>query len=111
MDLDHIKAHGVSTTRTAWATNPVRRVLWWLVAPYFRGTSMEIEWHRSVEGANLRQEAALTSALLRQEAVAAVDGLRQEFALTDASQRQEIAALRQEIVALPQEIMALRQEI
>ena len=45
MDLDHLATYGRSPTSTAWVTNPVRRVLWWLVAPYFRGAGGEIDRH------------------------------------------------------------------
>jgi FkbM family methyltransferase len=42
LDLSSLSAYGRSTTSTAWVTNPVRRLLWWLVAPYFRGAGMEV---------------------------------------------------------------------
>jgi FkbM family methyltransferase len=42
MDLGHLAANGRSTTWTAWATNPVRRALWWLAAPYFHGAGVEV---------------------------------------------------------------------
>jgi FkbM family methyltransferase len=42
LDLGSLSAYGRSTTSTAWATNPVRQALWWLVAPYFRRAGIEI---------------------------------------------------------------------
>ena len=49
MDLGHLATHGRSTTRTAWATNPLRRALLWLVGPYFRGAGVEIDRYVAVE--------------------------------------------------------------
>jgi FkbM family methyltransferase len=45
MDLGRLATYGRSPTWTAWVTNPIRRVLWWLVAPYFRGAGVEIDRH------------------------------------------------------------------
>ena len=51
MDLGRLAAHGQLTTRAAWSTNPVRRVLWWLIALYFRGTERELTftWRSRVQ--------------------------------------------------------------
>ncbi len=43
MDLGRIKARGISTTRKAWLTNPLRSLVWRLLVPYFEGTSVEID--------------------------------------------------------------------
>ena len=37
MDLGRIKARGISTTRKAWLTNPLRSLVWRLLVPYFKG--------------------------------------------------------------------------
>jgi FkbM family methyltransferase len=43
MDFGELVAYGRSPTGTAWLTNPVRRIGWWLVGPYFRGAGKEID--------------------------------------------------------------------
>src|SRR5258706_9098642 len=42
MDLDRIKTYGISGTRKAWITNPVRSIAWRLMLPYFQGIADEI---------------------------------------------------------------------
>ena len=42
MGFGNLAEFGRSTSRMAWATNPVRRVLWRLIAPYFRGAGVRI---------------------------------------------------------------------
>lgn len=49
MNLADLSAYGRSSTRTAWVTNPARRVVWWLIAPYFRAAGTEIDRHIAAE--------------------------------------------------------------
>jgi FkbM family methyltransferase len=42
MDLGNLSEYGVSRSSTRSVTNPVRRVIWWLISPYFRGAEARI---------------------------------------------------------------------
>lgn len=42
MNLGNLAEHGRSRSSTSWLTNPVRRILWWLIAPFFRGAEAQI---------------------------------------------------------------------
>ena len=42
MDFNTLPAYGHSTSSKAWLANPLRRLLWRLVSPYFRGAGIEI---------------------------------------------------------------------
>ena len=66
MDLSSLSVHGRSTTSTAWVTNPIRRLLWWLVAPYFRGAGNEIAAELAAQRATLLEnmEGPLRATLL-----------------------------------------------
>ena len=49
MNYGNLAKYGRSRTWSAWATNPVRRVLWWLIAPYFRGAEIEFSDRLAVD--------------------------------------------------------------
>jgi FkbM family methyltransferase len=108
MDLGRIKAHGTSTTHKAWITNPVRSLLWRLIAPYFQGFVIEIDQRQHAESNSLRQESSalrehVMSTLNSHLASARTDAsaLQQEittnFASHLASARTDASALQQEI--------------
>ncbi|GJE05544.1 MULTISPECIES: FkbM family methyltransferase [unclassified Methylobacterium] len=66
MGFGNLAEFGRSTSGMAWATNPVRRVLWWLIAPFFRGASVRITAYIAVveraTNARIDQLAATVSA-------------------------------------------------
>jgi hypothetical protein len=45
MDLKNIRTAGLSTTARGWLTNPIRRLLWKFVAPYFAESLAESAKH------------------------------------------------------------------
>lgn len=42
MDFGNLAVHGRSPTRTSMVTNPIRRLLWWMISPYFRAAGNQI---------------------------------------------------------------------
>ena len=40
MDFNSLSTYGHSASSRAWLTNPLRRLLWRLVSPYFRGAGV-----------------------------------------------------------------------
>jgi hypothetical protein len=44
MDLKNIRTAGLSTTARGWLTNPIRRLLWKFVAPYFAESAKHANW-------------------------------------------------------------------
>src|ERR1700730_2593850 len=88
MDLGRIKAHGTSTTGKAWVTNPIRSVLWKLMAPYFQGLATEIEARQRAESTSLRQEAGNDASTMREEVMSTLNS-HLASARSDASSLQE----------------------
>jgi FkbM family methyltransferase len=94
MDLDRIKAHGTSTTGTAWMTNPIRRALWWLVAPYFQGATIELDKRRQADLAVWREAGAAAAASQLGGARKDMAALAHRLAgLEDAGEEEERARL------------------
>ena len=96
MDLGRIKAHGISTTRTAWLTNPLRAMLWRLTAPFFQGIAQENDQRLKelAVGPDCREPEGLE--LLRDEVMSAV--------------RSQLAGARKDAMAVAHRLSGLEEE-
>ena len=83
MDLGSLSAYGRSTTATAWVTNPARRLLWWLVAPYFRaaGTAISLATEDGLREFAAQNETRLqdVEGTLRAMVASQLGGLRKDI--------------------------------
>jgi hypothetical protein len=97
MDLNSLRARGISPTLRGKLTNPIRRLLWPFNAPYFGALLAEIEALRSeVEALRSRNAASPSQAELRQARFA-----RQEIADAD------VDALRKDLTAIAHRLASL----
>jgi FkbM family methyltransferase len=126
MDLGGLAVHGRFRTRTAWATNPVRRVLWWLVYPYFRGAGVEIDRHVGTKIDNrVRELAAETDNRVREVAAETDNRVRELAAETDkklqaivtssqdavrAAVASQLGSVRKDAIAVAHRLAGLEEE-
>jgi FkbM family methyltransferase len=107
MDLGHLAAYGRSTTRTAWATNPVRRVLWWLIAPYFLGAGVEIDRNVAAEVNKMRDFAAEIDKRMRDFA-AEID--KNSRNMVNAAIATQLGGVRKDAMAVAHRLAGLEEE-
>jgi FkbM family methyltransferase len=118
MELGNLSEFGRSRSSTRWATNPVRRFIWWLIAPYFRGAEGRIAAKIDAVDSGIRNKFPEISAELERVAAEAekrasvkvnslTGGLRKDaFAVAN-----RIAGLEEEAGALNDNLSALGQKV
>lgn len=118
MELGNLSEFGRSKSSTRWATNLVRRLIWWLIAPYFRGAEGRIAARIDAVDANIRNKIPEISAELERVAaeaekrasakvVSLTGGLRKDaFAVAN-----RIAGLEEEAGVLSSNLSALDQKV
>lgn len=108
MDLNRIKAYGISTTSKAWITNPLRLLLWRLFAPYFHGLALEIDQDRSSESTRLREEVASNLASMRN---ALLDEMKGALSSHIAGARKDVMAIAHRLGGLEEDVADNRQAL
>jgi len=109
MDFSGLAVYGRSPTRTAWVTNPVRQVAWWLVGPYFRGAGVEID--RKL-GVVMRTAEVHSVAGVQQTADGTiVDVVRSAVASHLGGLRKDASAVAHRLAGLEEEVAGLEKEV
>lgn len=110
MDLGNLAEFGRSRSATAWATNPIRRGLWWLIAPYFRGAQAQIAAKIDATEAGITARFGDVAAEAEKRATAKVDsrlgGLRKDASAV----AHRIAGLEEEAGAVSERMAALARD-
>jgi FkbM family methyltransferase len=107
MDLGQLAAYGRSKTRTGWATNPIRRVLWWLIAPYFRGAGVEIDRYVAAEINKMRDIAAEVGNRMR-DVAAEID--KNSRTIVNAAIATQLGGVRKDAMAVAHRLAGLEEE-
>lgn len=115
MDFGGLVHYGRSPTRTARLTNPVRRLGWWLVGPYFRGAGREID-AKLVELDSRVQHLLHTTkhppapALREMTDAAIVELVRSSVASHLAGLRKDASAVAHRLAGIEEELGGLEKE-
>ena len=118
MELGNLSEFGRSRSSTRWATNPVRRFIWWLIAPYFRGAEGRIAARIDAVDSAIRNKIPEISAELERVAAEAEKKASAKIASLTGGLRKDafavanrIAGLEEEAGVLSGNLSALGQEI
>ncbi|CAA2144835.1 FkbM family methyltransferase [Methylobacterium bullatum] len=110
MDLGNLAQYGRSRSTTGWATNPLRRVVWWLIAPYFRGAATRID-----AAINAKFDALVAANALDASVGAGSSASAAEFGKTwqerlSATVASQMGGLRKDSYAIAQRLAGIEEE-
>jgi FkbM family methyltransferase len=103
MELGKLSEFGRSRSSTRWATNPVRRFIWWLIAPYFRGAEGRIAARIDAVDSGIRNKIPEISAELQRVAVEAENRASAKVASLTGGLRKDAFAVANRIAGLEEE--------
>ncbi|CAN7220993.1 FkbM family methyltransferase [Variovorax paradoxus] len=103
MELGKLSEFGRSRSSTRWATNPVRRFIWWLIAPYFRGADGRIAARIDAVDLGIRNKISEISAELERVAAEAEKRASARVASLTGGLRKDAFAVANRIAGLEEE--------
>lgn len=103
MELGNLSEFGRSRSSTRWATNPVRRFVWWLIAPYFRGAEGRIAARIDSVDAGVRNKIPEISAELERVTAEAEKRASAKVASLTGGLRKDAFAVANRIAGLEEE--------
>jgi len=103
MELGNLSEFGRSRSSTRWATNPVRRFVWWLIAPYFRGAEGRIAARIDAVDAGVRNKIPEISAELERVTAEAEKRAAAKVASLTGGLRKDAFAVANRIAGLEEE--------
>ena len=111
MDLGNLSEYGRSRSSTRWATNPVRRVIWWLIAPYFRGAEARIAARINAVESGVREQFPDVAAEVERVAVEAEKRASAKVESGLGGLRKDASAVAHRIAGLEEEAGTLVDKI
>lgn len=103
MELGNLSEFGRSRSSTRWATNPVRRFVWWLIAPYFRGAEGRIAARIDAVDSGIRNKIPEISAEIEKVAVEAEKRASAKVDSLTGGLRKDAFAIANRIAGLEEE--------
>ncbi|WP_369649862.1 MULTISPECIES: FkbM family methyltransferase [unclassified Variovorax] len=103
MELGNLSEFGRSRSSTRWATNPVRRFVWWLIAPYFRGAEGRIAARIDAVDLGIRNQIPEISAEIEKVAVEAEKRASAKVDSLTGGLRKDAFAIANRIAGLEEE--------
>ena len=103
MELGKLSEFGRSRSSTRWATNPVRRLIWWLIAPYFRGAEGRIAARIDAVDSGLRNKIPEISAEIEKVAAEAEKRASAKVDSLTGGLRKDAFAIANRIAGLEEE--------